>query len=483
MGIYEHFEKIAAIPHTSGDTKAISNMIVSFAKEHGLVYYQDELGNVIVYKKASPSYESAPTVILQGHMDMVGEKDENIAFDFTKDGLKLVKNKREDNGSVKEYLSAKGTTLGADDGVALAYMLTILEDDSIAAPALECVFTVDEEVGMLGASFLDMTRLKGRIMINLDQGVEGDFLAGCAGGATAICSLPIKRESSANKSLITKKLEIGGLTGGHSGEDIIYGRGNANVLLGRVLFSLQENFDYKLFDINGGLKDNAIPRSCAAIIAINKNDEAAVMDFVEEIDGVLKAEYNNTDPDIFTRLCSIDTELCPLEDDSAKKAIAALYNLPAGIQKMSYDFEGLVQTSLNMGILKTDREEITYSFSVRSSVRSEKEELKHRIKCLMEALGGSVVFCGEYPAWEYKEGSKLLQLMKDTYYELFKKEAKAGTIHAGLECGLFAETLFGLDCVSIGPNLKDIHTTREELDLESFERCFILLTSVIERIK
>lgn len=492
-----YFEEICKIPHGSGNVQMISDYIRDFAKARSLNCVQDEMGNVIIYKSAHKDYLDIAPVIIQGHIDMVCEKEEECAIDFTKDGLELLVEDREYGGITKKILCANGTTLGADDGVAVCYMLALLEDSELKAPALECVFTVDEEVGMLGAAKLDFSLLKGRTMINIDNEEENMILAGCAGGVTAAVHLPIKRETLSESALKGWKkcnIQIGGLTGGHSGEEIIKQRASANVLMGRTLCQLFKHESIKLISINGGLKDNAIPRRADAVVLVEDRYIAAITQLLADLESIYRREYENTDPGLFIKMQISDYETGRedinfvmnseiLKSDSADHAVAMLYNLPNGVQKMSEDIKGLVQTSLNMGILKTFDNEIVYSFSVRSSVSSEKQELLSRIECLAKVMGGYVSCEGDYPAWEYKKQSHLRDLMQELHKEKFDAQPATGTIHAGLECGIFSANLYGLDCVSIGPNIHDIHTPAEAMELDSFKRCYELVVAVLERLQ
>lgn len=472
-----YFEQISNIPRGSGDTDAISNYCVSFAKMHGLEYVQDECGNVVIYKKAYSGFEDSPTVILQGHIDMVCEKERSSFHDFTKDSLELIV---EDG-----YLSANGTTLGADDGVAVCFMFAVLEDENIKAPALECVFTVDEEIGMLGADKLDMSLLIGRRMINLDNGEEGSLLIGCAGGITADCYLPVKKEEYDMLRNAVFSIEVSGLTGGHSGEEIIKQRANANHLLGRILAWISKDVKINIIRIQGGLKENAIPRDANVVVLTDTFDEMQkAIKLVEELKETIKKEYSDTDPDLnisAVRILTSEKEM--FSDDSSQKLITTLYNLPNGIQKMSQKVLGMVQSSLNMGIVKMVDDKVMFSFSVRSDVKSEKEEMCRRMETLMNISGGYVEYSGDYPAWEVKSKSHLQSIMGTVYKELFSCEPKIGTIHAGLECGIFSDRLPGLDCVSIGPTMLDIHTPSEKLDLKSMERYWHYLIAILDRLK
>ena len=469
-----YFEEISKIPHGSGNTKAISDYCAEFASKKGLRFIQDEKGNVIIFKNAAEGYENSAPVILQGHMDMVCEKEEQLEFDFKSDPLKLI---------IKDgFLTAEGTTLGADDGAAVSFMLALLEDENLKAPSLECVFTVDEEIGMLGAAAMDMSPLSGRRMINLDHGCEDSFIAGCAGGVVAICHIPVARDKISG---VMVNLNILGAAGGHSGEEIDKQRANTNVLMGRFLHLISGELDYRLCSVCGGLKDNAIPRRTSASIIISSSYAQRLLSLSEAFCSMIKSEYAVSDPDLSVT-AEISEEVCcyeAMDKESTGRVAKVICSLPAGVQKMSYYLPSLVQTSLNMGILATDDNEVRCSYCVRSSVGSEKEEVCKRLEATLALAGGFVDYEGDYPAWEYVKSSKLALLMTDVYSEMRGRQPIIETIHAGLECGIFSNNLKGLECVSIGPSMDEIHTTRERLDLESTKRTWDFLCRILERMK
>lgn len=471
--VFKYFEEICAIPHGSGNTKQISDYCVSFAKEHGLQYIQDSSNNVILYKDGSAGYEQSASVIIQGHLDMVCEKTEDCQIDFEKDGLSL----RVDDG----IISAQGTTLGGDDGIAVAFALAILASDDIAHPPLEIVLTVDEEIGMFGAADLDYSHLKSRTMLNLDSEEEGILLVSCAGGVRADCRLPINYKKADG---ILATIKIQGLTGGHSGVEIDKGRANANQLLGRLLYELGKTVSYELISVTGGLKDNAIPRESAARFVLSSADVSSVNAFVKKYKEIFGNEYRIPDPELdLTFACGEEGQFQVMDDSSKKRTITALYNLPGGIQRMSIDIQGLVQTSLNMGILKTLDNEVEMSFAIRSSLGTEKDEVISRLASLMGLLGGTVECTGDYPAWEYKQDSRLRDLMVQIFEEQYGHKPEVQAIHAGLECGLFAGKLPGLDCISFGPEMKDIHTTNERLNIASVQRTWNYVLEILKRLK
>ena len=472
--VFSFFEEICSIPHGSGNTEKISDYLKEFAQKRGLYVLQDESGNILIKKPGTSGYEEHPAVIIQGHMDMVCEKEADCGIDFEKDGLKLL---------VRDgVVTADGTTLGGDDGVAVAYALSILDSDDIPHPPLEVVLTVDEEVGMLGASAFDGSVLEGRVLLNVDSEDEGHVLCSCAGGVLVNAALPVEVEKEEGYEVW---LSVDRLTGGHSGIEIIKERANANVLLGRILYELNETVSMRIISLKGGLKDNAIPKSAEARLLLDT--EGDVKEFAErvaELKAKISRELKSTDPD-FNLPIAIGAQKKAkrvMTYESTRSVIAALNLFPSGIQRMSKDLPGLVQTSLNLGILDSDVREVRFSFCVRSQVTSEKEELVGRIRCLMDVLGGTVKTEGDYPAWEYRSESALRDTMIAAYKDLYGKEPVIEAVHAGVECGIFAGKLEGLDAVSFGPDLKDIHTTSETMDIASVKRTWDYLLEVLKRL-
>lgn len=471
--VFHYFEEITKIPHGSGNTREISDYLVSFAKEHGLRYIQDESNNVILFKPAAKGYENAPTVMLQGHMDMVCEKEPGSSHDFTRDALKL-----QVEG---DYISAQGTTLGGDDGIAVAYGLALLEDDTLEHPALEVVITVDEEIGLLGATALDASPLQAKCLINLDSEEEGYLWAGCAGGMTAVSELPVRYQEETNEKW---KVTVSGLAGGHSGAEIDKNRANATLLLARFLKEAKEQGAYAISELNGGLKDNAIPRTANALILAGKEEGNAIAAYAKVFTEALKKEYTGSDEGICVTVEAqgIGTEPV-LHPVSQEKVLFFLLQYPNGIQKMCGFMDGLVETSCNLGITNLTPKALVGSASVRSSVGSAKKALADKIAYLTEFLGGDFQIEGDYPSWEYKQDSALRPLMVEVFREMYHREPEVKVIHAGLECGLFYEKIPGLDCVSLGPDMQNIHTTEEKLSISSVERVWEYLLAVLKRIK
>lgn len=471
--VFHYFEEITRIPHGSGNTDEISSYLVTFAQEHGLRSIRDESNNVIIFKDAAPGYENAPGVILQGHVDMVCEKLPGSAHDFEKDPLTL---HVED-----DYIFAEGTTLGGDDGIAVAYALAVLEDKALPHPALEAVFTVDEEIGLLGAAALDASPLKGKYLINLDSEEEGILWVGCAGGMTAVSELPVNyRECSG----VCCEVEVSGLLGGHSGAEIDKIRANATILLARLLHEFREIGEYDLVSLEGGQKDNAIPRQAKAVLLTTEDDAARLQEYGQTFAAALKKEYTGTDEGIQVSVMkkgkSTEQAIHPV---SREKVLFFLMNYPNGIQKMCGFIDGLVETSCNLGITRLENGFLSCSTSVRSSVSSAKMALSDRICYLTEFLGGDYEIEGDYPSWEYRQDSELRPLMVEVYKDMYKEEPAVQVIHAGLECGLFYEKIPGLDCVSVGPDMQDIHTSEEKLSISSTARVYEYLLEVLKRIK
>ena len=469
--VFYYFEELCKIPHGSGNTKQISDYLVSFAKEHGLEYVQDEMNNVVIYKPATEGYEDAPAVILQGHMDMVCEKRSDVDHDFTKDPLNI---------SVKDgYVTANGTTLGGDDGIAVAYGLALLESKDLAHPALEVLITVDEEIGLLGAEGFDCSVLKGKRLINLDSEAEGSLWISCAGGLSGISTIPVQRVEAEGQKAAVK---ITGLMGGHSGAEIDKKRANANVLMGRFLYSLQQETAYEIISLAGGQKDNAITREADAELLVE--DINSVKACAEKLQKGFREEYAGTDEGITVEITDLGVASAKvLHPTSREKVLFFLMEVPFGIQKMSGSIDGLVETSTNIGIVKLGEDEFLGSSSVRSSVEAAGAALSDKICYLTEFLGGEYTVQGAYPAWEYRKDSPLRDQMVEVYEEMYGEKPNVVAIHAGLECGLFYKKIEGLDCVSLGPNMKDIHTSEEVLDIASTERVWKYLVKVLESLK
>lgn len=467
--VFYYFEEISKIPRGSYHTKAISDYCVRFAEQRGLFVVQDEWNNVIIKKKASTGFENRRPVIIQGHLDMVCEKTSDSAHNFLTEPLSLYV----EDGFVK----AENTTLGADDGIAVAYALALLDSDSIAHPPLEVVFTTDEEVGMLGAEKIDLSLLEGNILLNLDSEEEGILLAGCAGGFDFTMDMPLTRESCEGTCM---KLRIGGLLGGHSGAQIHLQPGNANKLAGRLLAYLDRNTNICLCAVDGGTKDNVIPSQCD--ICLVARDKEKVEALCAEMLSVWKKEFAADEPTLFLETTqSGDGCYSAMSRESMDKVIFFLLNCPSGVYEYSRSLKGLVETSDNLGVVKTDECRFHSMILTRSGILSKLNEFKARLETLARQLGADFQINGEYPAWTYREESVIRPIAEAAYQKLTGSKPVVTTIHAGLECGLFCSKKPELDCISFGPQMYDIHSVNERLDIESTQRTWELLKEILRQ--
>jgi len=467
--VFAYFEKLCSIPHGSGNTKTISDYLVSFAKEQGLRYEQDELNNVILFGRGTPGYEDHAPVILQGHMDMVCEKDADCPINMETEGLDVTHD--------GEFVFANGTTLGADNGIAVAYAMAILADKNIPHPPLEVILTVDEETGMYGAAGVDLSGLKGRTMLNLDSDAEGVFTVSCAGGARGVITLPVERRAVYGPCI---RLTVDGLRGGHSGVEIHKSYANANKIMGELLSRVQKLMPLCLTRLEGGAKDNAIPRSCQATLVAMGIGLERINEITQQLQEEIRKNYDEPDANIW----GDDVDALggnALSTQDTAKVIALLCSAPNGVQRMSQDMEGLVQTSLNLGVVRLD-ETLKLTFAVRSSVNQEKRDLLNRLAELAKFYDAGYEEKGDYPAWEYRKESNLRDTMVAIYESMYGKAPRVEAIHAGLECGLLSEKLPGLDCVAMGPTAYDIHTSRERLDIASTKRTWEFILGVLKAL-
>ena len=468
--VFYYFEEICGIPHTSHHEKELSDYCVQLSKAHGLACRQDEMGNVLIKAPATPGYENQPALILQGHLDMVGDKTAACPLDLEKDAIQLVVD--------GDYVRAEGTTLGGDDGIAVAYALAVLDAKDIPHPALEVVLTVCEEVGLLGASAMELSDLEGRLLINIDSEEEGVLTAGCAGGRRVECHLPITRAAVTGTAV---KADVTGLVGGHSGTEIHKGRANAIALLGRWLTLLTENgVDYTVLALSGGAKENVIPKESSVTLVLPTGITEGVRAASAQFAAQMKAEYGTADPEICLQLTE---QGCggyqALDGASVQRLRKALLLMPWGVQAMSMDVPGLVETSLNLGVAEMDEQEAILRFSIRSSVPSAKELLSCKVQTLTELLGGSVRFHGDYPAWTYARESALRDRCVAVYEAQYGKKPQIAALHAGLECGILSGKIEGLDCISFGPNLLHVHTPNERADIASVTRVWEYLKAIL----
>lgn len=467
--VFGYFEELCSIPHGSRNTKAISDYLVAFAGEHGVRCIQDESNNVILFVDGTCGMEEHEAVILQGHMDMVCEKDADCQINMQTDGLDVC------HDGVCVY--ARGTTLGGDDGIAVAYAMALAADKTIPHPPLEIIITVDEEIGMLGANAIDVSMLRGRKMINLDSEAEGIFTVSCAGGARATISLKVNRKMVYGPCI---RLSVDGLRGGHSGADIHCNRANANKVMGEFMSRILKLMPLCLTSFTGGNQDNAIPRACQANVVAMGIGLERINDIAIQLQSEIREQYD--EPDASVQAFDVDAlGGNSLTTEDTARVVALLCAVPNGVQSYSVDMPGLVQTSLNLGIAKLG-ELFSATFSVRSSVNKEKQGVLEQLKKLCEFYDGNYSQCGEYPAWEYRRDSVLRDTMVKVYSEMFGKDPKVLAIHAGLECGLLSEKLPGLDAVSIGPQMHDIHTSREKLEIASTARVWNFLCRVLKEL-
>ncbi|MDO5477538.1 MAG: aminoacyl-histidine dipeptidase [Clostridia bacterium] len=469
--LFSYFEDISAIPRGSGVRSGIRDYLVNFAKERNLEFYADEADNVIIYKKASAGYENAEGVILQSHTDIVWQKTADCDIDFEKEGLRLYVD--------GDFIKAEGTTLGADNGLGVAAALAVLDDDSLSHPAIEAVFTSDEEIGMIGAGKLDMTRLSGKKLINMDAEEPEVLTVSCAGGSDFIIKIPVEKMEAAGTHM---NIKIAGLLGGHSGIQISEGRVNADMLLGRILNHMSKHTSFYIKSVSGGTKANAIPLESEALVIAEKAE-----DFKDEFDKyveTVKEEISSREPS-FMADCEILSEEknVAFKKNSAERVIALLTVAPNGVMEMSKEIDNLVETSLNLGILETAENFVKVHFALRSNKESALYALEEKMTALTSLLGAECETFGHYPPWEFKKNSPLQDIYKRIYKEKNGKEPSVEAIHAGLECGLFSSEIEGLDAIAIGALLMDVHTVGEKLSISSTESFYDILVKVLENCR
>lgn len=467
------FEEITKIPHGSRNEKALSDYLVNFAKERGLAVVQDEAFNVIITKKASEGYENSDPIILQGHIDMVCEKVKGSNHDFTKDPLKLILD--------GDILTADGTTLGADNGIAVAMEMAILDDNSLKHPMLECIFTTDEETGLFGAESIDVSDLKSKKLINLDSEDEGIITVSCAGGVTAMGEFPLTYTDLSGEAF---EIKVTGLQGGHSGIEINRERLNASIVMGRILYSLSKEIKFNIVDIAGGNADNVITKETIATILVPAKDVSKLQEKIAELNSTITHECKVTDPDVAIIATALgEKAVKALDDAHTAKVYNFLINFPQGIFAMSMEIEGLVETSMNLGVIKIEDEKLCSVTGIRSAIDSRIYFQAERVEALVASFGGTTTLDGYYPGWEYKADSQLRELMINVFKEQYGREPIIEAIHAGLECGMFAEKIEGIDCVSIGPDLRNVHTPEEYMDIASVKRVWEYLLEVLKQSK
>ena len=468
--VFEIFGEISKIPRGSGHRTEIANFCIDFARKHGLKYVCDKAENVIIYKQASKDCKNKEPVILQGHLDMVWQKSADSKIDFLKDAIEIYKD--------GDFVKANGTTLGADNGIAVAIVLSILERDDLPHPKIEAVFTSDEEIGMLGAVELDTSLVSGKKLINLDSEDDDTVTVSCAGGSDFKAVLPIKR---ATKKAEIMEISLFGLKGGHSGVEINKNRVNANILSGRLLNYLNENAEFDLVSINGGDKANAIVNCCSIVLCADRVNEIVAL--AEEYLGTVKAEISAKEPNFSFELKALGQKEALVFDKSAKEDIIYTLNCtPNAIIEMSAEIEGLVETSLNLGILQTQDDEVTIHYALRSNKASSLEFLEDKMKCFFSKVNAKISTFGHYPPWEYKDNSSLKNLYLDVYTALFSETPKVEAIHAGLECAVFSSSIKNSDCIAIGPTILDAHTVNERLSIASTEKVYDIVLNMLEKL-
>ncbi|MBE7015375.1 MAG: aminoacyl-histidine dipeptidase [Ruminococcaceae bacterium] len=468
--VFKYFEEICAVPHGSGDMDKIAEYCVSFAKSNNLEYVHDDANNVIIYKNGTKGYEDHPPVILQGHIDMVCQKTEESTIDFEKDGLTIY--------TEGDFVKADGTTLGADNGIAVAMIMAVLASDKLSHPPIEAVFTTDEEIGMIGAGKLDVSLLKSKRMINLDSEEEDVLTVSCAGGSDFKARLDVKRKTVSAKRV---QVTVSGLLGGHSGVEIDKGRVNANILMGRILNTVRESADFGIISVNGGDKGNAIPLLSVAEIATC--DVERFMKAFEDCKDLLDMELKGREKDMeISATLGGDGDYQVLDDDCGEMLMYFMMHTPNGIVDMSAEISGLVETSLNIGILKTEDSFVYAQYALRSNKSSALDYLQQKMINFAKFLGFSTEITGRYEPWEYQNNSALQELYTKTYTEVIGKPPKVEAIHAGLECAVFSASIPGLDCIAIGPDMTGVHTTEEKLSISSTGKIFDVLCRVLEKM-
>ena len=471
--VFYFFEELCKIPHGTFDTKHISDYCVAFAKERGLEVQQDAANDVIIKKPGTPGYENSQPVILQGHMDMVCEKTPDSDHDFKTDGLDLYV---EDG-----YVKARGTTLGGDDGIAIAMAMAILDSKDIPHPPIEAVFTVDEETGMGGAEAVDLSGLKGKKLLNIDSEEEGVLTSCCAGGIVFETKIPVERETGTGTKL---QVKVHGLLGGHSGNEIHRQRGNAHKMMGRLLYRIQKETPISLISVNGGSKDNVIASESEAVFLVPSGRADQVLKQTEAMKDIWLEEFTGEEPTLdVTAATQGEAEEAVMTKDSTGRVIDYLVICPNGLQEYSRKLKGLVETSLNIGVVETSQDAVRTVSLIRSSVESRKQQLREQLEVCARVAGGTARTVSEYPAWQFDPDSELRKVMVDIYERMFGKEPVVSAVHAGLECGLFLGKRPDLDCVSFGPNILDIHSFNEKLDIASTERTWEFLKEILKELK
>jgi len=472
--LFRHFESLTRIPRESGNEKAVSDFLVKFANDNNLEVIQDDYFNVIIKKPGTAGYENSKRVILQGHMDMVCVKKDDLEFDFEKDPIPLVVD--------GDMIRTEGTTLGADNGIAVAMAMAILEANDLEHPPIIALITVAEETGMDGVLNLNPDHVSGDILINIDSEDEGTFLSSCAGGVNNIVSLPIKWDDL-KEAKTAFEISIKGLLGGHSGIEINKNRASAIKLMGRLLQDLDTRIGIDISNISGGEKMNAIPKLSKVNVLVESEKIEELKKIVSEYEEIFLNEYSISDSHIKIEIKEIEKSKKVISLSTKKNLINILRLLPFGVQTMSAGVEGLVESSNNIGVLEIKNDNIIFNNAIRSSVESLKDEINSRIKSICEMTEASMELVADYPGWEYKTESEIRDIMLKVYKDMYNKEAKVDAIHAGLECGFLKKKVGDIDMVSMGPNIYDVHTPYEHISISSTQRVFEFLCEVLKNIK
>lgn len=472
--LWKHFYDLTQIPRPTGQMKEVGQFIIDFGKSLGLEPKQDKVGNILIVKPASQGMESASTVIIQSHLDMVPQKNSDVKHDFTKDPIET----RVDGNLVK----AQSTTLGADNGIGVAAMMCVLEDKALKHGKLECLFTIDEEVGMVGAFGLQPGFLSGSVMLNLDTEDEGDLTVGCAGG-TDINAVFKYKVVETDKDEIAYTIYLKGLRGGHSGCEIHEGRANANKLMARFLKEAIVEYEVRLSEFDGGSLRNAIPREAFATVSILPEDESSFLELVQEYAAIYKEEYKEIEPNLSFEAKKVAMPKSLLPEEIQDNLINALVGCQNGVVSMLTSFKGVVETSSNLASVKTTEGEVVVGFLTRSSSETRKQELCSSIESVFSMAGAKVEIKNPYPGWQPDANSPTSDVMAKLFKELFNKEAKVQVVHAGLECGIILGSTPGLDIVSFGPNIRNPHSPDEYVEIDSVGRFYEYFVKTLEQIK
>ena len=489
--VFSYFQEICAIPHGSGNTGMIADYCLEFAKLHGLKARKDAADNVVIFKAGSSGYEDCEPVILQGHLDMVCEKEPDCDIDMSVQSIKTCT-----DGKV---VWADGTTLGADDGIAIAFILAVLASDTIAHPPIQAVLTSDEEIGMLGARDLDTSDLTAKRLINIDSESEGILYVSCAGGVRAECDIPVVYEDAvgwvsggeqddnasdaAGNGQVCFEVKISGLAGGHSGVEIHKQHTNAIRLLASLLSHASGAADFRLVSLSGGGKENAIPKEAKAVVSVRSCDATTFEQSIKESEAVWMQEIRATEPHAKIEVEKTDAAADKvLNSHSTENVIYALWLSPDGVYKMSQEINGMVQTSLNLGTAYLDADKLVYKYLIRSNTAAGKKLLLERVNTFVKHLSGNVVTMSDYPAWEYKSDSQLRKICVESFTNVYGHEPEVTSIHAGLECGILAGKMPGVDMISFGPTLESVHTPDECMDAASVERTWEYLMEILKSL-